>query len=224
MFICICWHWAKKKKSILEINACRLTLATVLQTLSWYIIIWWKANCRSETVLSSMYRSTWSDVMYWHIPEPNVCVCSSENVKLALSPMWTHMWKLCGVCRSVSYNESIANHVSSEQEDRTNQNKVHWGSWFEFLRTLRPSTSAAYEAVSNVITHTHTQKVRENTGIQESFPVSPEREQERLYLGVSKITGLHLASAVIWDRTGGKERDERHRIKKILWKEDESIL
>lgn len=64
--------------------------------------------------------------------------------------------------------------------------------------------------------HIHKERGEGNSRIFPNFP--RERAQERFYLGVSKITGLHLASAVIWDRIEGKDRDERHRRKKNIVK------
>lgn len=75
--------------------------------------------------------------------------------------------------------------------------------------------------------HIDTQRARETKGERREFKnlsqfpqreKEREREKKRLYLGVSEITGLHLASAVIWDRNGGKGGDERQRRKKNIVK------
>lgn len=139
------------------------------------------------------------------------------RVDIALHPMWTHMWKY--VCKSVYCNSPIANHMPSDPEKRPNHNKVQQDR-FENEGLTPRNIWCLYEKGSNVITYTTREKKKGNSRIFPNFPW--ERETERFYLGVSKITGVHLASAVIWDRTGGKERDEKHtrknNIVKIRWK------
>ena len=67
------------------------------------------------------------------------------------------------------------------------------------LRTSRPPTSAASEKRENtVMTHTHTHKHTQPEEKRREFKtfLTFPGERERFYLGVSEVTGLHLASIV----------------------------